>query len=194
MVESVQNLIIIDVRTEEEYRSKHIKKAINIPLPTFNNSFNKFDKFEDILLYCGTGKRSTIASIILIENEFVKVYNMLDGVEAWEDLGYPLVYSSKGEDKLSDSDSELEKIKDAISKKKAKWKAEKTSVSKLSFEERKRLFGAKFHPILKSTDVLTAPLGQIPFGTYDWRDINGTDWITPIRDQESCGWERMKAC
>lgn len=84
-------------------------------------------------------------------------------------------------------ESELNSIKDAISKKGAKWKADKTKVSQLSLEERKKLCGTKIPKEHKDVEVLSAPLDEIPFGTFDWRNVNGSNWMTPVRDQSNCG-------
>lgn len=50
--------VIIDVRTNDEYKSKHIKGAINIPYDELNNSL---DKDKVIFVYCKSGGRSSIA-------------------------------------------------------------------------------------------------------------------------------------
>ena len=52
------NYIIIDVRTSLEYESGHIKDSINIP---YDNLTDSFDKNKTILVYCKSGRRSSIA-------------------------------------------------------------------------------------------------------------------------------------
>jgi C1A family cysteine protease len=84
-------------------------------------------------------------------------------------------------------EGELSNIKDSISKKGAKWKADLTKVSQLTFEERKKLCGTKIQKVHKDVEILSTPLDEIPFGTYDWRNVNGTNWMTPVRHQGSCG-------
>lgn len=55
-----KNYIVVDVRTEEEYASGHVKKAINIPYDTIDKKVS-LDKDKTILVYCKSGKRSSIA-------------------------------------------------------------------------------------------------------------------------------------
>ena len=60
MILTKNNYIIVDVRTEEEYNESHIKKAINIPYDEMDDKVN-LDKTKTILVYCKSGKRSSIA-------------------------------------------------------------------------------------------------------------------------------------
>lgn len=70
-----ENAILLDVRTPEEYREKHIDEAINIPLYEIDNLKNEIiDKDKVVLLYCRTGKRSKQAKAILMQNGYRNVY------------------------------------------------------------------------------------------------------------------------
>ena len=48
-------------------------------------------KNQDILIYCATGNRSTVASKILIDNGFKRIYNMRYGISLWGRENYPVV-------------------------------------------------------------------------------------------------------
>ncbi len=54
------NYIIVDVREKEEYDESHLKGAINIPYDTIDEKVD-LDKTKKILVYCKSGKRSSIA-------------------------------------------------------------------------------------------------------------------------------------
>ncbi len=54
------NYQIIDVRTKTEYEESHIKNSINIPYDTIDEN-TKLDKNKTIMVYCKSGKRSSIA-------------------------------------------------------------------------------------------------------------------------------------
>ena len=67
------NYIIVDVRTKEEYDSSHVVGSINIPYDTIDENTD-LDKSKTIIVYCRSGKRSSIAS-----EKLKKLgYNVLD--------------------------------------------------------------------------------------------------------------------
>lgn len=59
---SGENLIVIDVCEEYEYRSSHIDKSINMPLGSlkdmFMGQFSDLPKDTEFVLYCAHGVRS----------------------------------------------------------------------------------------------------------------------------------------
>lgn len=66
------NYVIIDVRTIDEYNNGHLKGAINIPYNEIENL--NVSKDKDVLVYCASGKRSSIAY-----NKLVSLgYNVYD--------------------------------------------------------------------------------------------------------------------
>jgi len=84
---------------------------------------------------------------------------------------------------------ELEEIQRAIKEKGADWTAGETSISKLPPAERRKRLGAileEGRPEGEEGEVEFVP-GSLPFPEeFDWRDHDGYDWTTPIRNQESC--------
>lgn len=67
--------IIIDVRTPEEYKEKHIEGAINIPIYEIENIKTEIiNKDVVILVYCKSGTRSKMAKEILIQSGYNNVY------------------------------------------------------------------------------------------------------------------------
>ena len=94
LIDSKPNLIIIDVRTLLEYETGHIEGSINICVTSFPEQlFNTTNPNDEILLYCKTGMRSANALQITQENGYLKVYNMVGGIEAWKSAGYPIIES-----------------------------------------------------------------------------------------------------
>lgn len=69
--------ILIDVRSEDEYKRKHINGAINVPVYNIESINSEItNKDEVILLYCKTGQRSNIAKEILMQNGYKNVYTV----------------------------------------------------------------------------------------------------------------------
>ena len=92
MIVSNRYLVILDVRTPTEFSSSygHIEGAINIPVNTIQERIKELNPKDKILVYCESGSRSTLASGILIDNGFTRVYNMFEGYDVWKNAGYPV--------------------------------------------------------------------------------------------------------
>jgi len=75
-----EDVIILDVRTKQEYESGHIENAINIPLDEINENID-LDKNKKILVYCQSGNRSKEASSKLHSLDH-DVYNF-GGIANW---------------------------------------------------------------------------------------------------------------
>lgn len=90
------DLIVIDVRTTTELTEKGVIEAanyINIPLEEFVNMQDMWpaDVNAPIVVYCGSGHRSTIAMTILWTYGYTDVRSMKGGLAAWVEAGYPVV-------------------------------------------------------------------------------------------------------
>ncbi len=91
IMESDSSLLILDVRSNVEYESSHLKDAVNVPLQNLTSRLVEFDKNAAILVYCGSGQRSSQACTILVERGFTKVFNIQGGIAAWREAGYLVV-------------------------------------------------------------------------------------------------------
>jgi rhodanese-related sulfurtransferase len=65
---------IVDVRTPEEFRSGHVKGAINIPLDKVQGQMGKINKNKPVITCCRSGARSAMAADLLKRNGF-ECYN-----------------------------------------------------------------------------------------------------------------------
>lgn len=77
-----ENIVLIDVRTEEEYDSGHIPRAINIPYTEIENEVD-YDKDKPIAVYCRTGKRSKEVALTLEKMGYTKIYD-IGGINNYE--------------------------------------------------------------------------------------------------------------
>ena len=91
MMQSSSNVLVVDVRTPQEYVKGHLEGAINIPLSDLPLRIGGLEQNRPILVYCRTGHRSAQASSILVKAGFTKVYNLEGGITAWINSGYPTV-------------------------------------------------------------------------------------------------------
>ena len=88
---SFPDLVILDVRNQSEYDINHLYNAVLVPLHELEARIGELEEHmnNEIIVYCGLGGRSEIASGILADNGFTKIYNMLGGVTAWIEAEYP---------------------------------------------------------------------------------------------------------
>lgn len=84
------NIQLIDVRGEAEYKSGHIKGAENIFVGTLGSNLNKFKKDKQIVIHCQGGDRTAIAYSFLAKNG-IKVKNYSAGMNEWVNTGNPVV-------------------------------------------------------------------------------------------------------
>jgi len=87
------DLVVLDVRTPEEFTQERIKNAINVDYysDTFRDDLDKLDKEAKYLLYCRTSRRSGSALSIMKSLEFQEVHHLLGGIERWKQEGLPTV-------------------------------------------------------------------------------------------------------
>lgn len=92
------DLILIDVRTTTELEEKGVvehdpERWIHIPLEELVASQDMWpeDKDAPIVVYCGSGHRSTIGMTILWSYGYTNVQSLKSGFAAWMDAGYPVI-------------------------------------------------------------------------------------------------------
>ncbi|HEX5681771.1 MAG TPA: rhodanese-like domain-containing protein [Desulfobacterales bacterium] len=93
--ELIRNIapLVLDVRTPGEYSRGHLKGSVLIPLQQLQSRWQEIagHKDKDLLVYCATGNRSTVAAKILIDNGFKRIFNLRQGISGWERDKHPVV-------------------------------------------------------------------------------------------------------
>ncbi len=84
---------IVDVRTDREYSSGHIKNAVNINYFDANHleKFTSFDKKQPVFVYCRSGRRSNAMAQELKKIGFEKIYDLNGGILAWQKAQFEIV-------------------------------------------------------------------------------------------------------
>lgn len=84
-------VVLVDVRTPDEFSGGHVPGATNIPLNELSGRLEELRPHADqeIWLICRSGSRSMSASGILLEAGFRPV-NVTGGTLAWQSAGYPV--------------------------------------------------------------------------------------------------------
>ncbi|MGL5085900.1 MAG: rhodanese-like domain-containing protein [Clostridium sp.] len=84
VINNEDDIIILDVRTLEEYNSGHIENSILIPVDELEalDSSKLVDKNQKILVYCRSGNRSKSASKILVDLGYTNIFDF-GGINRW---------------------------------------------------------------------------------------------------------------
>lgn len=79
-----RDVVILDVRTEEEYNSGHIENSMLIPIDDLENKAEEVlkNKNQKILVYCRSGNRSEKAADLLVKMGYTNVYDF-GGIKDW---------------------------------------------------------------------------------------------------------------
>ena len=80
-----QEVIILDVREQDEYDSGHIPGAVLLPVGTIDEETAASvipDKDSTVLVYCRSGNRSKTASSALAELGYTNIYEF-GGINTW---------------------------------------------------------------------------------------------------------------
>ena len=79
-----EEILVVDVRTKEEFQEGHVENAINIPLDVIGEEISTVlsSQEDPVLLYCRSGNRSGQAAKILVDLGYLKVYDF-GGINDW---------------------------------------------------------------------------------------------------------------
>ena len=77
-----QGAILIDVRSNQEYREGHLQGAINIPDYEIEKRLPKevLKKNQLIVLYCQYGGRSRSSMVVMKKMGYTNIYNLYGGL------------------------------------------------------------------------------------------------------------------
>ncbi len=87
------DLVILDVRTPEEFAEGHIDGAVMIDFyrDDFADELAKLDPDVPYVLYCRSGNRSGQTAALMEQLDFASVQDVDGGILAWQQAGLPLV-------------------------------------------------------------------------------------------------------
>lgn len=84
IIDNEDDIVILDVRTKQEYDQGHILNAVLIPDVNLKDEVEEIipDKNIKILVYCRSGRRSAASAKLLIEMGYKNVYDF-GGINDW---------------------------------------------------------------------------------------------------------------
>ena len=84
--EDINDALLVDVRSQEEFENETIDGAIHIFTPELRTKYTELPKDKKIILFCNTGFQSYVASRILLQKGFNNVYSLTAGIELYKEL------------------------------------------------------------------------------------------------------------
>lgn len=89
---------LIDVREDHEWQAGHAQGAEHLSKGIIERDIEQLvpDKDTELILYCGGGYRSALATDTLQRMDYKNVYSMAGGWKAWKEAGAP-IEDDKGE-------------------------------------------------------------------------------------------------
>lgn len=86
------DLVILDIRTPEEFAAGHLADAINIDYyaADFEAQLSGLDPTVPYVMYCNSGNRSSNALPLMDSIGFEEVYELDGGIQAWYLAGNPI--------------------------------------------------------------------------------------------------------
>lgn len=88
-----RSLVVLDVRTPEEFAAGHLPGAINIPNAELAARVKELDgaRDSDIVVYCRTGKRAGEALGVLEKSGFKRLLHLQGDYTRWSEEKRPVV-------------------------------------------------------------------------------------------------------
>jgi len=87
-----KNALVVDVRTEKEYKEGHVMNALHIPLGKLDDRIQELQAYKNhaVVMVCRSGARSAQAATKLKKQGFANVHNIGGGMLAWERVKLPI--------------------------------------------------------------------------------------------------------
>lgn len=85
-----EDVYLLDVREQYEYDESHIPGINLLPMSEIEGRLGEIPMDKTVIVTCRSGNRSDQVTQFLRQNGFDNAHNMLGGILAWEDAGFPV--------------------------------------------------------------------------------------------------------
>jgi rhodanese-related sulfurtransferase len=83
-------LLVLDVRSPEEFAQGHVPGAVNIPQDQVALRLAEVPKDKDVVMYCRSGRRTALAAEVLSANGYTRLSHLEGDMNAWMEKGRPI--------------------------------------------------------------------------------------------------------
>ncbi|MES2917041.1 MAG: rhodanese-like domain-containing protein [Pseudomonadota bacterium] len=82
-------MLVIDVRSPEEFAAGHVPGALNLPHDRITGSEPQLKEWKQkpVVIYCRSGRRSAIAAGALEQRGFSRLEHLSGDMQGWEQQG-----------------------------------------------------------------------------------------------------------
>ncbi len=86
------DMLILDVRTPQEYTAGHVPGAINMPHTSVKSQLEKLQEYKDktIVIYCKSGRRAAMAKQTLVDAGFKQLLHLDGDMDGWQLGNFPI--------------------------------------------------------------------------------------------------------
>lgn len=89
LLAQADDILLIDVRSAEEYNEGHVPGAINIAHSEIQDRLSELLDYKDkpVVVYCRSGVRAGKAAKILLDNQFSQLKHLEGDMKGWKKSG-----------------------------------------------------------------------------------------------------------
>lgn len=88
-IDDKENILIVDLRDEKEYKQEKIPSAISMPFAGILKKIDELPRDREIIFYDKTSHNSNIVVEELTKKGMINVTNLIGGFLAWKEKRYP---------------------------------------------------------------------------------------------------------
>lgn len=86
-----REVVVIDVRPQQEYRAGHLRGALGIPLEQLKRRLTRLPRKKDIVAYCrGPYCMFAVDAVRIMRSHGLKAFRLDLSIHDWADMGLPL--------------------------------------------------------------------------------------------------------
>lgn len=87
------NIVVLDVRSAQEYKNGHLVNAINVSHNTVADKLVQLSQYKGntVVVYCRSGRRAAFAEKILAENDFKNLRHLTGDMNGWLAAELPVI-------------------------------------------------------------------------------------------------------
>jgi rhodanese-related sulfurtransferase/predicted transcriptional regulator len=91
LMERLSNVVVLDVRPEEEYRAGHIPGALSVPVVTLEAALQTLPRDREIVAYCrGPYCVFSDEAVALLRSRGYRAHRLRQGLPDWRAAGMPV--------------------------------------------------------------------------------------------------------